>query len=330
MWMAARCSPDARVLSVHPAFSPPAIVRSAHTQTMLGSRGRGRWVRQRAVGLLSATRSVVLDAAGGVRLEARLSIQPVPAPGVILLHGWLGHADSSYVLSAGAELWNAGFSVVRLNLRDHGDTAHLNEEMFHSARIDEVTSAVEILAARHVDGPCALAGFSLGGNFALRVARATGIDSVAVCPAVDPAATMTSIDTGLAVYRWFFLTKWRRALARKQQAFPERYDFSAASRLSTVGALTELFVRDHTEFASTGAYLDAYCLTGSALRGTRATILYAEDDPVIPAAGFQDLPDTIDCVATEHGGHCAFIERPWLPAWTDRYLVRHFQSRLAN
>ena len=30
------------------------------------------------------------------------------APTVILIHGWLGHADSSYVLSAAAHLWEWG------------------------------------------------------------------------------------------------------------------------------------------------------------------------------------------------------------------------------
>jgi len=316
--------------AVQPDFTPPALIRSPHIQTVLGSRGRARWVRRRAAALLDATRTTVLETAEGVRLEARLSIQPGIAPAVILIHGWLGHADSSYVLSAGAALWNRGFSVARLNLRDHGDTAHLNEEMFHSARIDEVVSAVKLIAGSHVRGPCGLAGFSLGGNFALRVARATGIETVAICPAIDPPATMASIDTGLAVYRWFFLSKWRRALAAKQRAFPARYDFGAVKGVATVSALTALFVRDHTEFASTAEYFDAYSLTGEALDGTRATIVYAMDDPVIPASGFEGLPGSIECIATDRGGHCAFIERPWLPSWMDGFLVQHFLSRLAG
>lgn len=280
--------------------------------------------------MLAASRKQILHTEGGIRLEAHLSIQQRPAPGVILIHGWLGHADSSYVISAAAELWNVGFSVARLNLRDHGDTAHLNEELFHSARIAEVISAAEVLADRHISGPCGLAGFSLGGNFALRVARATGMETVAICPAIDPPATMTSIDTGLAVYRWFFLLKWRHALSAKQKAFPHRYDFSAASRLSTVSALTDLFVRHHTDYPSTREYFEAYSLTGDALSGTRATILYAEDDPVIPAAGFARLPGTVDLIATEYGGHCAFIERPWQPTFADQHLVRHFTATLAS
>ena len=63
-----------------------------------------------------------------------------------------------------------GFEVVRLNLRDHGATHHLNRELFHSCRLPEVVGAVRALALRFPGMPLVLAGFSLGGNFMLRVA----------------------------------------------------------------------------------------------------------------------------------------------------------------
>jgi predicted alpha/beta-fold hydrolase len=311
-------------------FLPARALRSAHVQTMLGSRGRGRWVRARSLELRERAVQEILTLGDGVRLEAWLSQQPRPAPAVILIHGWLGHADSSYVLSSAAELWNAGFDVFRLNLRDHGDTAHLNAEMFHSARLAEVLEAVDALVKTRARGPVGLAGYSLGGNFALRLARELSIETVAVCPAIDPPATMHRIDHGLAAYRLFFLRKWQRALTAKEQAFPERYRFDAARRLGSVAALTELFVREHTEYASTEEYLAAYALTGDALAGTRATVVYTLDDPVIPADAFADLPASLERVACRHGGHCAFIEHLARATWVDRFLATHFRERLAG
>ena len=38
---------------------------------------------------------------------------------VMIIHGWLGSADSSYVLSTAHTLQTAGFHVARLTLRDH-------------------------------------------------------------------------------------------------------------------------------------------------------------------------------------------------------------------
>ena len=274
-------------------FNPPLLLRSPHLQTLIGSRGRGHWVRSRAQKLLEIAERHSITTDDGVTLEVWLSRQRHDAPTVILIHGWLGHADSSYLLSAAAELWSTGFSVARLNLRDHGNTAHLNQSMFHSARIQEVVDAVRVIESNLATGPCGLAGFSLGGNFALRVVRAHSLPTIAICPAMDPGITMLQIDNGWFGYRLFFVRKWHRALRAKQQAFPELYRFDEALRLRTVSALTDLFVSEHTDFASTRDYFDAYALTGTALEGTRATIVYAEDDPVIPSTGFLNLPDSL-------------------------------------
>ena len=53
---------------------------------------------------------------------------------VVMLHGWEGSADSTYILSVAPKLIAAGYSVFRLNFRDHGDSHHLNRELFHSCR----------------------------------------------------------------------------------------------------------------------------------------------------------------------------------------------------
>jgi len=328
MWMVAHCCPDEQS-TVIPAFNPGRALRSPHVQTILGSRGRGRWVRRRAAMLLEAAEQRIITTSDGVQLEAWASLQADPAPGIILIHGWLGHADSSYVLSSASELFARGFSVIRLNLRDHGDTAHLNEDMFHSARTTEVVDAVRQIE-RMVSGPAGVAGFSLGGNFALRIARDTGLPAVAICPAIDPPASMISIDSGFAAYRLFFLLKWQRALKQKELAFPHRYEFARARQLNTVTDLTELFVREHTDYPDTDSYLAAYTLTGDTLRDTEATVIYAEDDPVIPAAGFAQLPAGIETVASRHGGHCAFIRDIRQPTWVDEYLARHFEVRLGG
>ncbi len=316
-------------------FKPHPLLRSAHVQTLLGSRGRGIWVNRRAHSVVSAAQRVVLTCTDGVRLESWVSSNISGAPTVILIHGWLGHADSSYVLSAAAHLWECGFSVIRLNLRDHGATTHLNEELFHSARIREVVAAVQQLEENHATGPCGLAGFSLGGNFALRVARARAaaddvrpIETIAICPAINPASTMARIDSGWVGYQLFFVRKWHRALRAKKLAFPALFEFEQALQLRSVAALTDLFVALHTDFQSTQDYFAAYALTGDILADTRATILYAGDDPVIPSEDFGHLPPSITLKALSQGGHCAFIENLRQASWADRYLSTHFHRAL--
>jgi predicted alpha/beta-fold hydrolase len=108
----------------------------------------------------------------GQHLTAQYSrASQADAPVVIIIHGWLGSADSSYVLSSAQALHGQGFQVVRLTLRDHGNTAHLNEGLFHSAMTDEVVAAAQFIMEDFPDSRAGLMGFSMGGNFALRLAK---------------------------------------------------------------------------------------------------------------------------------------------------------------
>ena len=106
-----------------------------------------------------------------------------------------------------------------------------------------------------------LIGHSLGGNFALRVAArapAAGIDiekAIAICPVLKPQSTMQALETGLWIYREYFLRRWRRSLLAKAACFPELYDFGDLRRFPTLTATTEFFVKRYTSFPDLDAYL---------------------------------------------------------------------------
>jgi predicted alpha/beta-fold hydrolase len=253
---------------------------------------------------------------------------------VILLHGWLGNEDSPYSRRAAVALHRAGFRVARLLLRDHGDTAALNAEMFHSARIDEVVSACNALSERYGSGCTGLLGFSLGGNFAVRVAAHDACNRsiarvLAICPVVDPAATVAAIDDGWIGYRWWFLRKWRRALVQKQTAFPDRYDFVEALGLPTIAALTDHVVAHHTEFPDSESYYAAYRLTRELLARLRTPVhvVGALDDPVIPGRDIAGLSatDRLTVTVSRYGGHCAFIDSFGLRSRLDRTVPQFFE-----
>lgn len=320
MSTAAPSSPD--------LFSPSFGLRSAHAQTILSSSINPLLManRRRAFGAQGEDR--VLTAADGVRLHAVLH-EREGSPLVVLLHGWLGGADSVYMLSVAGKLERAGYAVARLNLRDHGGSEHLNEEMFHSARIAEVVDVVNQLTRGRAQSECALLGFSLGGNFALRVAARTGLYAIACCPVIDPAVAMPSIDDS-PIYRRFFVRKWQRSLNSKAAAHPDRYDFSPARGLSTVSALTDYFVANHTEYPSSPAYFDAYSVAGDRLREAHATIIAAADDPVIPASSFVGLPDHLDLVLTDRGGHCGYLANWRFESWFDAKALDRLRSHFAR
>lgn len=319
-------------------FCPPRVLRNPHLQSVLASlRLRKPWVRRRARALLAATEEVILDCGAGVRLQGFHSAQAEPgAPLIVLLHGWEGSAQSLYLLSTGAELYAAGYAVLRLNLRDHGDSHHLNRELFHSCRIEDAVGAVLAIQARYAPSFLGLAGYSLGGNFTLRVAALApeaGIrlaQTVAVCPVLDPAVTMERLENGWLAYREYFKRKWRGSLLKKAEIFPELYDFQNLHALRTLTAMTEHFVAQHTPYADLPSYFAGYAITGERLKNLSvpSQILTSEDDPIIPARDLPRLarPEALTITVTRFGGHCGFVENLHGPSWTDRQILRLFET----
>jgi uncharacterized protein len=229
-------------------------------------------------------------------------------------------------------VWAEGCRVVRLNLRDHGNSHHLNREIFHSCRLDEVIGAVRAVRRQFPEGKLALAGFSLGGNFALRVAASAPqaglqLDRVlAICPVLDPKETLVALDDGLGVYRSYFIDKWRRSLERKREAFPDAYDFGDLRRFRTLREMTEQLVLQHTEFPDLNSYLEGYAITGARLArlDVPCEMLLSDDDPVIPVVGLSRvaLSRSLSIVRSSKGGHCGFLRSYALDSWLDDYASR--------
>lgn len=279
----------------------------------------------------------MLDCGDGARLlgwyaEPEAGENRGPARLAVLLHGWEGSSESLYVLSVALLLYERGFAVMRLNLRDHGGSHSLNEGLFHSCRIAEVVGAVGRMQALFPSARLALAGFSLGGNFVLRVgarAEAAGIDIariVAVCPVIDPATTLAALESGPAIYRHYFLLKWRRSLRAKQVAWPATYDFGELLGDRSLTTMTERMVLKYTDFPDLGSYLRGYAITGDALAGLRAParIITSRDDPMILAHDLERIakPAALEVTVTARGGHCGYMDRLRGPSWIDREIVR--------
>jgi hypothetical protein len=320
-------------------FLPPRWLRSAHLQSILPSLPPRRLrVERRTAPWRRRSRELLLDCGDGVTLQA-FHTTAGAAPGTtlaVLLHGWEGSAESQYILSLAHALLDRGVDVARLNLRDHGDTHHLNRDLFHSCRLPEVVGAVAALRNQFAQQRLVLAGFSLGGNFMLRVAAEApragiGIDRVlAISPLLDPHTTLDAIESGFALYHAYFVQKWTRSLLRKQRAWPGVYDFAPLLRSRNLRQMTRDLVLAYTEYDTLDRYLTGYAVTEARLADLRvpATILAAVDDPMIPAADLARLArsDALRVVTTEHGGHCGFIEDLGSTTWVEDFVLRELEA----
>ncbi|MDB5988221.1 MAG: alpha/beta fold hydrolase [Nevskia sp.] len=321
-------------------FQPPWSLRHPSLQALLGSKRRAKQIwRKRGIDLDRISVDHIIECAQGVRLSGRHTpAAKLPARGlVVLIHGWEGHHDSSYLYSLACALHVAGYASFRLNLRDHGDTHALNEQMFHSARIDEVLDGVRAIQTIDAAKPLSVIGFSLGGNFALRVGLhgpAAGIQPrlcLGISPVLVPWHTLIALDEGPRVFHRYFLGKWRLTMDKKSAAWPERYDFTRHKRMTRFTELTRAFVEDHTEYATLDDYLAAYTLTPAQLIAspTPLALITARDDSVIPFADFDGLSKrgaVVSYQPTDHGGHCGFIRNWQLDSWAEAQALLLLQQ----
>lgn len=312
-------------------FLPPRLLRGAFLQTALSS------LSLRAAGrnpMADASSEMILDAGGGARLQGfHAQVRGRPARGLaVLLHGWEGSAGSTYILHTGKVLFSAGYDVFRLNLRDHGQSHHLNRGLFYGTLLEEVFEGVARAVSLGRGGPVLLAGFSLGGNFALRIARRVEERPVmrlshvlAVSPAVDPASATDSIDAHPFLH-WYFMRKWKRSLLRKQALFPDLYDFTAVLRKKTVREITASLVQASGMYESVDEYFRSYAIGARDLAGVRTpvTIVHSQDDPAVPARDLQGLRIASNhrLIIHRYGGHNGFLSGPRALSWYEREALR--------
>ncbi len=315
-------------------FEPHGLLRNAHVQSILTSSPWRKWlVRRRTADYRGRSVEEIITTPEGVRLQGFRN-QPLQSGSdglAILLHGWEGSADSNYLLDAAQALDDAGMATFRLNFRDHGESHHLNEDLFHSCRLQEVLQAVGQIASAHQQGPVFLVGFSLGGNFALRVARNAPSEGfqldrvIAVSPVIRPQNAMAAMREGLSVYEQYFVRKWRRSLKRKRTLYPDRYQLDEWLKHKNLSEQTRHLVEAYTDFEDINSYFDGYAIADDYLKGLdiQTTIITTLDDPIIPVHDFHQLPqmEQLDIEIWPHGGHCGFIKNWRCDSWIAQRIV---------
>ncbi len=318
-------------------FQPPFFIKNAYVQTILGSSK-----------LRSPTPNLMRDVAcekiiktpDDVKLVGYHSVQRGGQPKglAIVLHGWEGSSDSTYVLRCANQLYRNGYDVFRLNFRDHGDSHHLNIGIFYAVLLEEVYEAVRFAAGLSEGAPVFLIGFSLGGNFVLRILKkcihfpiANLCHAVSISPVLNPKKSTAKIDR-IAFIRKYFLAKWRRSLAKKQKLFPGLYDFEDVLHLKSIQAVTDVLLKRYSDYPSAQEYFQAYAVMDSDIENiiTATTVITAADDPIIPIEDFYGLKlnHNTRLVIHSHGGHNGFITGFKLQSWYENRIITLFDEIL--
>jgi predicted alpha/beta-fold hydrolase len=297
-------------------FEPRPALRNGHWMTLYG------WGNPRYFPQLPPPRRRLFAVASDARVAADCHWQPEPwtAPTLIALHGLNGSSDAHYMRGLAAKAFARGMNVVRLNQRNCGNTEHLAAGLFHSGLTTDAARVIHELTTVDRLPALAVAGYSLGGNLALKLAgeyAAHAPRELIAVAAVSPIIEVEECTRALErpenlLYQWNFVRDLKRRLRVKNRLSPGAFDLSLLPSIRTVREFDERVTAPHFGFRSASDYY----YRASAMRvidriRVPALIISAEDDPFVPADPFRDPRVThnpwIELHLLAHGGHCGFV-----------------------
>lgn len=270
---------------------------------------------------LPAAQKCIIEVASGSSVLTYVHLQPNhnEHPTLLIIHGLEGSSESAQVRGLCRKALTQKMNVVRMNMRNCGGTLHLSNTLYNGGM-----SADVITVARHMQKTFGLkdifvAGFSLGGNLALKAAGELGDDApglfAGVCtvsPSIDLNASVESLARGInKIYELHFLRGLTAKLRQKSMLFPEKYDVEMLKLVKTIKDFDDKFT------APDGGYgnADNYYKCASSINFIEkirvpTLIIASKDDPIVPFESF--LCDKlkskyVTLLTPEWGGHSGFL-----------------------
>jgi pyruvate dehydrogenase E2 component (dihydrolipoamide acetyltransferase) len=225
---------------------------------------------------------------------------------VVMLHGYSGDLNNWRGLWAGGRsLWPA----LGLDLPGHGQSTR-----DIPADLDALAEQVEATLASLDVGPVVLAGHSIGGAVAARLARRGFVEVRGLClfaPAgLGPEIHAPFVDGILRAQSAESLRPWLELLVHDPAAISETFVRQVEAQRRDRG-LTGAMQRFAERFFPDGT--QRFSIAGDlAAVGCSARVVFGRQDRILPFAATQRLPDNVALHAFNDCGHMPQIEKPGL------------------
>lgn len=274
-----------------PQYEAPAWLRNGHLMTIVPSL-----ISRRFGAAIRDAEERQFEVEPGNRVMARCSWQREKrdCPTMLIIHGLEGSADARYVQGIAHKAFAMGMNVLRLNLRNCGDTLHLSTTLYHAGMSADVIAVMREL--HDVDGlqAFALVGFSLGGNIVIKAAaelscagnggnasdaahagdasdagdaaHAGGASAagdgrpllravVGISPSLDLQACVRAIQKPEnRLYEHYFVSALKAKIQRKARLQPGIFDLSKLEKVTGIFEFDDTFTALHGGFGSASNY----------------------------------------------------------------------------
>lgn len=295
-------------------FRPHPLVKNAYLQSVVGIH----WPTG-VPDYQARQHPVALD--DGDQLMLHEDVLPEAgddAPIVLLIHGLAGSHMSTYMCRNAYHFSQRGYRVFRMDMRGCGAGEKLAKLPTHCGRSDDVAAALYHIAELYPEAETSIVAYSMSGTLTLNMLAEAGEmpvgnlqRSFVVSPPTDLAHVERYFRTfwGRKFDKFFVKIIWSQILRRWQQ-FPEVAPNPLPKIPKRLRDIDELVIAPTGGFASADDYY-AKTSPASKLKEIKqpVTILYAEDDPVVPIGPLLESSrsSSIELITTKHGGHLGFL-----------------------
>lgn len=322
-------------------FIPRPGLANGHLMTIYA------WAKPRRFHRLPPPEARYFDTAPDTRVLAHCHWQRDRAkhPLLLALHGLEGSSSAHYMRGIADKAFARGFNVILLNQRNCGGTEALCAGLYHSGLTADAMHVIDEVARTDGIDRIIVAGYSLGGNLALKLAGELAGNApselkavCAVSPVLELEACVRAIERRHNfAYQWNFVRNLRRRIRKKAEVFPGEWDLTPLRKVWTIRAFDEAYTAPYHGFAGASDYY----YRASAMRvidrvRVPSLIITAEDDPFVPPEPFRDPKIAgnphITLKITTHGGHCGFIAESngYDGYWAERQIVEFAERHLSQ
>ncbi len=270
----------------------------------------------------------------GVQVSARVNAADRDVL-MLVVHGLTACSEARYMLTLAGKALEAGFGVIRLNVRNCGGTEHLSPTLYHSGLTTDLRAVIDQLAPRLLF----VVGFSMGGNMALKLAgewedkppgHVLGVCSISAPIRLADCSKRIG-EFRNRVYELRFLRQLKAALRKKRELQPEIFPEWDFSGVDSIWEFDDRFTAPSFGFGTAANYYQQASAAGYLDRiRAPALALQAEDDPFIPFDAYRDSVfesnPALNLIVSRHGGHVAFLANGSPRFWAEDQAIRFAQT----
>lgn len=328
----------------HSPFRPAWWLRNPHAQTLFSTFFRRPPVVAREREVLALPDGDVVD------LDWHLPHGWQDGrPLVLAVHGLSGSSESHYVLGLQQALSQRGWGSVALNCRGANRPNNL-PRAYHAGGSDDLHAVLRHMQARHPASPCAVVGYSLGGNMTVKLLGELGADApvfagVAVSVPLLLPLCADRMDQGVSrIYRRHFLgtlvAHWEEKMRHLERAGKPEAAERIRARLQR-GPFRSFWHFDDEMMAPLHGFADVhdYYSRSSSRQFLRhvavpTLVVHSWDDPLMTPGVLPEVAELSPSVHFElcrEGGHVGFIEggSPRAPRYyLERRIPDFLEARL--